>query len=120
MLGLLPKPAVLLATVTRSTLACVTALSGLFLIALAVRQAAQMIHAALDRYQLPHLLLGLAVVGVKGFFLFRQFTAGLLSASILGSLAPPKSSPSAALAARQSASSASCAARYFLLYRAAL
>ena len=100
MLGLLPKPAVLLATVTRSTLACVTALSGLFLIALAVRQAAQMIHAALDRHQFPHLLLGLAVVGVKGFFLCRQLTAGFFEGIHFRELGPAQKLAQAALAAR--------------------
>ena len=88
MLGLLPKPAVLLATVARSTFVCVTVLSGLFLIALAVRQAAQMIHAALDRHQLPHLLLGLAVVGVKGFFFFPSVHSGTFECVHFGELGP--------------------------------
>ena len=50
-------------------------LSLLFLSALAVRDAQQMIDIGLDRHGLPHLLLRRAVLGIERLFLRRQLAA---------------------------------------------
>ena len=51
------------------------ALSLLFLIALAVRDAQQMVNVGLDRHGLPHFLLRRAVLGIERLFLRRQLAA---------------------------------------------
>ena len=60
---------------SQSNLSASPSLTGLLLISLVVRQPAQMIHAALDRYQLPHILLGLAVFPIKSLFPRCQLAA---------------------------------------------
>ena len=65
-----------------------------------VRHAEQMVNVRLDRHGLPHIGLGLAVLGIEGLFLFRQLPAGFFSVSILGSFAPSRISFMAAFAAR--------------------
>ena len=51
------------------------ALSLLFLFALAVRDAQQMVNVDLDRHGLPHFLLRRAVLGIEHLFLRRQLAA---------------------------------------------
>ena len=51
------------------------ALSLLFLFALAVRDAQQMVNVGLDRHGLPHFLLRRAVLGIERLFLRRQLAA---------------------------------------------
>lgn len=51
------------------------ALSLLFLIALAVRDAQQMVNVGLDRHGLPHFLLRRAVLSIERLFLRRQLAA---------------------------------------------
>ena len=79
---------------------CGLSLSLLCLIFPPAGCAEQVVDVGLDCHGLPHILLGLAVFRIKGLFLFGQLTAGFLSASILGSLAPARISFIAALAAR--------------------
>ena len=40
-----------------------------------VRHAEQMVNVGLDRHGLPHIGLGLAVLGIEGLFLFRELPA---------------------------------------------
>ncbi len=47
-------------------------LSRLFLIGAPVRKAEQMVDVGLDRHGLPHIPLGLPVLGIEGLFLVRQ------------------------------------------------
>ena len=54
------------------------ALSLLFLFALAVRDAQQMVNVGLDRHGLPHFLLCRAVLGIERLFLRRQLAAFFL------------------------------------------
>ena len=51
------------------------ALSLLFLFALAVRDAQQMVNVGLDRHGLPHFLLRRAVLGIERLFPRRQLAA---------------------------------------------
>ena len=51
------------------------ALSLLFLFALAVRDAQQMVNVGLDRHGLPHFLLRRAVLGIECLFPRRQLAA---------------------------------------------
>ena len=67
---------------------CGRSLSLLCLIFPPAGYAEQMIDVGLDRYGLPHILLGLAVFRVKGLFLFGQLTAGLFECVHLGELGP--------------------------------
>ena len=54
---------------------CVPELSLLGLIFPPVRMAEQVIDICLDRHGLPHIRLGLAVLGIEGFFLFGELPA---------------------------------------------
>ena len=55
------------------------ALSLLFLFALAVRDAQQMVNVGLDRHGLPHFLLRRAVLGIERLFPRRQLAAFFVS-----------------------------------------
>ena len=54
---------------------CVPELSLLGLMFPSVRMAEQVIDIGLDRNGLPHIRLGLAVLGIEGFFLFGELPA---------------------------------------------
>ena len=54
---------------------CVPELSLLGLIFPPVRMAEQMVNVRLDRNSLPHIRLGLAVLGIEGLFLFGELPA---------------------------------------------
>ena len=85
-----------------------------------VRHAEQMINVRLDRHSLPHIRLGLAVFRIEGFFLSRQFLAGLFHIHHLWQFCPVQKLIHSGPGRPVSGSSASCSDRYFLLYRAAL
>ena len=53
-----------------------------------VRVAEQMVNVRLDRHGLPHIRLGLAVLCIKGLFLFRQLPAGLFHIRYFGKFLP--------------------------------
>ena len=53
-----------------------------------VRVAEQMVNVRLDRHGLPHIRLGLAVLCIKGLFLFRQLLAGLFHIRYFGKFLP--------------------------------
>lgn len=72
MLGSLPKPGSLGQNVPKR-LAASPPLSRLFLIVPPVRQSEQMVDVGLDRHGLPHIPLGLPILGIEGLFLIRQF-----------------------------------------------
>ena len=75
LVGVPPNPLDFWPPWPEETLSASPSLTGLLLIALVVRQPAQVIHAALDRYQLPHILLSLAVFQIKSFFPRCQLAA---------------------------------------------
>ena len=75
LVGVPPNPLDFWPPWPEETLSASPSLTGLLLIALVVRQPAQVIHAALDRHQLPHILLGLAVFQIKSFFPRCQLAA---------------------------------------------
>ena len=94
LVGELPKPAELRDKLSQSP-GAMRLLSGLSLSLLGlifplVRHAEQMIKVRLDRHSLPHIRLSLAVFRIEGFFLSRQFLAGLFISAIFGSFAPSK------------------------------
>ena len=71
LLGSLPKPGSLGQNVPKR-LAASPPLSRLFLIGAPVRKAEQMVDVGLDRHGLPHIPLGLPILGIEGLFLIRQ------------------------------------------------
>ena len=71
LLGSLPKPGSLGQNVPKR-LAASPPLSRLFLISAPVRKAEQMVDVGLDRHGLPHIPLGLPILGIEGLFLIRQ------------------------------------------------
>ena len=71
LLGSLPKPGSLGQNVPKR-LAASPPLSRLFLIVPPIRQSEQMVDVGLDRHGLPHIPLGLPILGIEGLFLIRQ------------------------------------------------
>ena len=67
---------------------CGLSLSLLGLIFPSVRYAEQMINIRFDHHGLPHIRLGLAVLCIKGLFLFRQLPAGLFHIRYFGKFLP--------------------------------
>ena len=104
LVGELPKPAGLRDKVSQSPGAYAYCLRpGLPLRGLIfppVRVAEQMVNVRLDRHGLPHIRLGLAVLGIEGFFFPASSWRAFFISAILGSFSPAKSSLSAAFAAR--------------------
>ena len=92
LVGELPKPAGLRDKVSQSPGAYAYCLRpGLSLRSLIfppVRVAEQMVNVRLDRHGLPHIRLGLAVLCIKGLFLFRQLPAGLFHIRYFGKFLP--------------------------------
>ena len=53
-----------------------------------VRHAEQMVNVRLDCHGLPHIGLGLAILGIEGLFLFRQLPAVIFSACLFWGALP--------------------------------
>ena len=122
LLGLAPNP-YLRANMARSVsvaLLLVFIISTLlFMLSAPLIVAQQSINVRLDRDDLLHIPARLLVFSIELFFLCCELTA-FFSTSILGSFAPPSRERISACAARYSSRSASCSARNFRLYFAAL